>query len=192
FLQPDGQVGLHEGAAAHPAGLHRQYHLLQLQEAAQRAPAPRHPGAHFLPDGHPQVPAHPVQQPGSAGLRMGAQAQQRRALQRPQRAGLHAGWPGGGCGRCAPLSRWSTRLMTQELLVERIPEWNKAYRLINSCFPPISVFEDTLDPEDLEIAYAIESMTNDRLRDQAGEISRVAPEDRVSGAGATVVMAVFT
>lgn len=82
--------------------------------------------------------------------------------------------------------------MTLELLVERIPEWSKAYRLINSCFPPISVFEDTLDPDDLEIAYAIESMTNDRLRDQVGEISRVAPGDRVSGAGATVVMAVFT
>ena len=82
--------------------------------------------------------------------------------------------------------------MTDELLVERIPEWHKAYRLVNSAFPPISVFEDTLDPGDLELAYAIEAMTNDRLRDQAGEITRVAAEDRVSGAGATVVMAVFT
>ena len=82
--------------------------------------------------------------------------------------------------------------MTDELLVERIPEWNKAYRLVNSAFPPISVFEDTLDSGDLELAYAIEAMTNDRLRDQAGEITRVAAEDRVSGAGATVVMAVFT
>ncbi|WP_137821486.1 RES family NAD+ phosphorylase [Pseudomonas sp. D(2018)] len=82
--------------------------------------------------------------------------------------------------------------MTEELLVERIPEWSKAYRLVNSAFPPISVFEDTLDPDELELAYAIEAMTNDRLRDQVGEISRVAPEDRVSGSGATVVMAVFT
>ncbi|BAN48088.1 RES family NAD+ phosphorylase [Metapseudomonas resinovorans] len=82
--------------------------------------------------------------------------------------------------------------MTQELLVERIPEWSKAYRLVNSAFPPIAVFEDTLDPEDLELAYALEAMTNERLRDQAGEITRVAPGDRVSGAGATVVMAVFT
>ncbi|MGF6691521.1 hypothetical protein M2318_001581 [Metapseudomonas resinovorans] len=82
--------------------------------------------------------------------------------------------------------------MTEELLVERIPEWSKAYRLVNSAFPPISVFEDTLDPDELELAYAIEAMTNDRLRDQVGEISRVAPEDRVSGSGSTVVMAVFT
>ena len=33
-----------------------------------------------------------------------------------------------------------------------LPEWTKAYRIINSAFPPISVFEDTLDPADLEIA----------------------------------------
>lgn len=39
-----------------------------------------------------------------------------------------------------------------------------AYRIINSAFPPISVFEDTLDPADLDIAFALESLTNDRLR----------------------------
>ena len=77
-------------------------------------------------------------------------------------------------------------------LEELLPEWSKAYRLVNSSFPPISVFEDTLDPGDLELAYAIEAMTNDRLRDQVGEIARVLPEDRVSGAGATVLMAPFT
>ncbi|BAU74792.1 RES family NAD+ phosphorylase [Metapseudomonas furukawaii] len=82
--------------------------------------------------------------------------------------------------------------MSDPQRVERMPEWTRAYRLVNSAFPPISVFEDTLDPEDLELAYAIEALTNDRLRDQVGEIVRVAPEDRVSGTGATVVMAVFT
>lgn len=79
-----------------------------------------------------------------------------------------------------------------ELLAELLPEWGKAYRLVNSSFPPISVFEDTLDPAELELAYAIEAMTNDRLRDQVGEIARVLPQDRVSGAGATIVMAPFT
>jgi len=74
----------------------------------------------------------------------------------------------------------------------RLPDWNKAYRLINSAFPPISVFEDTVDPADLEIAYALESLTNDRLRDQAGLLDRVRPEDRLSGEGSTPVMAAFT
>lgn len=36
---------------------------------------------------------------------------------------------------------------------------------------------------DLEIAFALESLTNDRLRDQAGVLHRVRPEDR-SGAQA--------
>lgn len=74
----------------------------------------------------------------------------------------------------------------------RLPDWNKAYRLVNSAFPPISVFEDTVDPADLEIAYALESLTNDRLRDQAGLLDRVRPEDRLSGEGSTPVMAAFT
>lgn len=73
-----------------------------------------------------------------------------------------------------------------------LPEWPKAYRVISSSFPPISVFEDVLDPGQLEIAFAIEAMTNDRLLDEAGVLSRVAREDRVSGPGSTPVMAAFT
>ena len=54
------------------------------------------------------------------------------------------------------------------------------------------MFEDTLDPADLEIAFALESLTNDRLRDAAGLLCRVRPEDRLCGEGSTVVMAAFT
>lgn len=75
---------------------------------------------------------------------------------------------------------------------EVLPGWRKAYRLINSSYPPLSVFEDTLDPVDLDMAFAIEAMTNDRLRDEAGMLQRVPPGDRVSGPGSTVVMAAFT
>ena len=73
-----------------------------------------------------------------------------------------------------------------------LPDWGKAYRIINSAFPPLSVFEDTLDPADLEIAFALESLTNDRLRDAAGLLCRVRPEDRLCGEGSTAVMAAFT
>lgn len=72
------------------------------------------------------------------------------------------------------------------------PRWKKAYRLINSCFPPISVFEDTLDADDLELAFAIEGLTNDRLMEETGKLCRVLPSDRVSGPGSTAVMAAFT
>ncbi|WP_339490754.1 RES family NAD+ phosphorylase [Pseudomonas sp. EL_65y_Pfl2_R95] len=73
-----------------------------------------------------------------------------------------------------------------------LPEWDRAYRLVSSAFPPVSVFEDILDPGQLEAAFAIESMTNDRLLDEAGVLSRVAQEDRVSGPGSTPLMAAFT
>lgn len=75
---------------------------------------------------------------------------------------------------------------------EILPGWRKAYRLINSSFPPLGVFEDTLDPDDLEMAFTIEAMTNDRLREEAGMLQRVVPGDRVSGPGSTAVMAAFT
>lgn len=73
-----------------------------------------------------------------------------------------------------------------------LPEWGNAFRIINSLFPPLSVFEDTLDPDDLGIAFALESLTNDRLRDQAGMLNRVLAQDRLFGEGSTPIMAAFT
>ena len=70
--------------------------------------------------------------------------------------------------------------------------WTPCYRIIPSRFPPISLFEAVADPADLEAVYAIEAMTNDRLRDEAGELSLVPPEDRVSGPGTSAIMAAFT
>ncbi len=73
-----------------------------------------------------------------------------------------------------------------------LPDWDRAYRIVNSAFPPISVFEDTLDPADLEVAFSIESLTNDRLCEEAGQIQRVPAQDRLSGPGSTPIMAAFT
>lgn len=68
----------------------------------------------------------------------------------------------------------------------------RQYCIIPSRFPPIELFETLVSPENLEVAYAIESLTNDRLRAAAGELHRVPREDWVTGPGATVVMAAFT
>lgn len=70
--------------------------------------------------------------------------------------------------------------------------WNSTYRIIPSRFPPIQLFERVTDAADLDAVLAIEAVTNDRIRDEIGEISLVAPEDRVTGAGAGYVMAAFT
>lgn len=70
--------------------------------------------------------------------------------------------------------------------------WQPCYRIIASRFPPINVFEQVADPDDLEAVFQIEAMTNDRLREEAGDLMLVPPEDRVSGPGTSPIMAAFT
>lgn len=66
------------------------------------------------------------------------------------------------------------------------------YRIIPTRFPPINFFERYTPPELMDAAFEIESLTNERLLEQVGDLHRVAPEDRISGPGASVVMAAFT
>ena len=66
------------------------------------------------------------------------------------------------------------------------------YRIVPSLFPPKSLFDRITDAGDLEAVYAIEALTNDRLRQEVGEISLVPPKDRVVGPGSTPIMAAFT
>ncbi|MEQ8750342.1 MAG: RES family NAD+ phosphorylase [Amphiplicatus sp.] len=75
--------------------------------------------------------------------------------------------------------------------VSRI-NWNRATRIIRSVYPPIDLFEDIADPADWELIASAEAKTNSRVRDSIGKISLVPPERRVSGPGASYVMAPFT
>ena len=70
--------------------------------------------------------------------------------------------------------------------------WPKIYRVIPSKHPPINFFEHIVAPEQMEAAWYLESLTNDRLRDETGDIALVPQAERVSGPGASVVMAAFT
>lgn len=70
--------------------------------------------------------------------------------------------------------------------------WLPCYRIIPSRFPPINLFERVTDPADLETVLDIESMTNDRLRNEVGSLNLVPPEDRISGPGTSPIMAAFT
>jgi hypothetical protein len=78
-----------------------------------------------------------------------------------------------------------------EIAVSHV-EWQPCYRIIPSRFPPIDLFERIAPPEDWEALIALESLTNDRIRQDVGDISLVPVEERVSGPGASVVMAAFT
>lgn len=66
------------------------------------------------------------------------------------------------------------------------------YRIIPSVFPPVSLFETLVSADELEVLYAIESMTNDRLQAEAGNLFLLPKEEWVTGPGASVVMAAFT
>jgi RES domain-containing protein len=71
-------------------------------------------------------------------------------------------------------------------------EWRPAYRLIPSRYPTVGLYDRVADPSDLEVVFAIEALANPRLRDEIGQLQLVPPDERVSGAGSSVVMAAFT
>jgi hypothetical protein len=70
--------------------------------------------------------------------------------------------------------------------------WKPAHRLIPSRFPPVGLFDRVADPKDLEALYALEALTNDRVRDETGNLQLVAAEERIAGPGTTPIMAAFT
>ena len=76
-------------------------------------------------------------------------------------------------------------------LVSRV-DWRPCYRIISSRFPPVGIYDRVARPEDLEAVFAVENLTNPRVRQELGEIDLVAPDERVVGEGATPVMAAFT
>lgn len=78
-------------------------------------------------------------------------------------------------------------------MASRFVDWRQAWRVISTRYPPINLFERlTPDPAVWEALIALEQLTNPRLRDELGEIALVPPAERVSGPGASYVMAAFT
>ncbi|MGV8935612.1 MAG: RES family NAD+ phosphorylase [Allorhizobium sp.] len=70
--------------------------------------------------------------------------------------------------------------------------WPAAVRIIRSLFPPIDLFEDIADPADWPLLIAAEQKTNPRLMETIGNLDLVPPARRVSGPGASYLMASFT
>ena len=77
-------------------------------------------------------------------------------------------------------------------ITARAVRLSPCHRIVASRLPTIHLFERVADPADWEALYKLESMTNPRLREQAGDISLVPVADRVSGPNASVIMAPFT
>ncbi|HEY1998576.1 RES family NAD+ phosphorylase [Paraburkholderia sp.] len=71
-------------------------------------------------------------------------------------------------------------------------DWSPAYRVIPTRFPAVNLFDRVASPEDFEALYALEAMTNDRLRTEVGELDLVPREERLFGPGCGPIMAAFT
>jgi hypothetical protein len=72
-------------------------------------------------------------------------------------------------------------------------DWPLAWRIVASRYPPIALFERlTADTAVWDALIALEQITNPRVRDEVGDIALVSPDERVSGPGASYVMASFT
>ncbi|MEM7251554.1 MAG: RES family NAD+ phosphorylase [Pseudomonadota bacterium] len=70
--------------------------------------------------------------------------------------------------------------------------WRPSWRLVPSHFPPVGIFDRVAGSDDLEAVQYIEGLTNERLREETGDISLVPEADRIFGPGTTPIMAAFT
>ncbi len=73
-----------------------------------------------------------------------------------------------------------------------ITKFSPAFRTIASCYPPIDLFEDIAPVEDWEFLIELEMATNPRIKQEVGDISLVPVSRRITGPGASIVMAAFT
>ncbi len=70
--------------------------------------------------------------------------------------------------------------------------WKHATRIQSSRYPPIDIFEDLLEPGEWAAAIRLESLTNSRIAESIGNLDLVPEHRRVSGPGASLLMAPFT
>lgn len=70
--------------------------------------------------------------------------------------------------------------------------WTPCYRIVPGRYPSIHLLERVADPEEWDALDEIEALTNERILDEVGVLSIVAPEERVSGDGANWIMGAFT
>ena len=70
--------------------------------------------------------------------------------------------------------------------------WERACRIVPTRHPSVYLFDRVADADDFDALYALEAMSNERVRDETGQIQRVPSADRVYGPGSGPIMAAFT
>jgi hypothetical protein len=77
------------------------------------------------------------------------------------------------------------------IAVRRV-RWAPACRIVPTRYPTVYLYDRVAGAEDFEALQALEAMTNDRLRDELGQIELVPREERIFGPGSGPIMAAFT
>ncbi len=70
--------------------------------------------------------------------------------------------------------------------------WPEACRIVPTRYPAVNLFDRVADAADFDALYALEAMTNERARDELGQIESVPREQRIYGPGSGPIMAAFT
>ena len=68
----------------------------------------------------------------------------------------------------------------------------QVYRIVSSRFPPVSLWDRIANPAEFDALAEIESLTNERLREELGELAHIPRHRRIAGPGTTPIMAAFT
>ena len=71
-------------------------------------------------------------------------------------------------------------------------DWSPAFRVTPTRFPAVNLFDRVASPEDFDALYALDALTNDRLRTEIGDLDLVPREERRFGPGYGPIMAAFT
>lgn len=77
-------------------------------------------------------------------------------------------------------------------LALRRVRWAQACRIVPTRYPSVNLFDRVASAADFDALYALEAMTNERARQELGEVQRVPPEQRLYGPGSGPIMAAFT
>jgi len=78
-------------------------------------------------------------------------------------------------------------------LAELAGEPLQAYRLVNSKFPPIALFDDVADADEFDVLYQIQALTNPRLNNEIGHLELIPRAEIPFGiSGCSYATAPFT
>ena len=81
---------------------------------------------------------------------------------------------------------------TFPVLRARHTDWRPSHRLVPNRFPPVGLFDRVADTRDLDALYALEALTNERVREQTGDLRLIPAHERIAGPATTPIMAAFT